>query len=211
MLCSGLPVHAQPKGFTLEDVKAGRVPLKMVSPIFGQIVMFSMPGNFIIVQETAKGGFYIREAVPRGETGARWTQMITVTGSKGLAKAENFTPQKAAAAIASGFKPACPATFSAKPVGALSIGGHDAYAALASCGTTQNGGYAHSESALLIFIKGAEDVYSIQWAERGSTSDGPIDLNDAKWQDRVKVLNPIKVCDRVAGEAAPFPSCIGQK
>src|SRR5262249_52397719 len=148
-----------------------------------QIVMFAMPGNFVIVQEAVKGDFYIREAVPKGETGARWTQMITVTGSKGLAKAENVTPQKAAAGVGSSFQRNCPATFSAKPAGGLSVSGHDAYATLASCGTTQNGGYAHSESALLIFVKGAEDMYSIQWAERGSASDGPIDLNDAKWQD----------------------------
>jgi hypothetical protein len=31
-----------------------------------------------------------------------------------------------------------------------------------------------------------------------------------KWPDRFKKLNPIKVGSRIAGEAPPYPSCVGK-
>jgi len=57
---------------------------RVISPIFGQLATFSMPSNFAVVFENTTGGHYIREAVLKGETPERWTQMITVTGEKGL-------------------------------------------------------------------------------------------------------------------------------
>src|SRR5207253_3165822 len=67
------PMSAPPAAFTV------------ISPIYGQLVRFSMPSNFAVVFENAKDGNYIREAVLKGETVQAWTQMITVTGAKGLA------------------------------------------------------------------------------------------------------------------------------
>src|SRR5207244_3534221 len=55
----------------------------VISPVFGQLVAFSMPSSFVVVSENANGPNYIREAVPKGETVDRWTQMITLTGVKG--------------------------------------------------------------------------------------------------------------------------------
>ena len=57
---------------------------RVISPIFGQLVTFTMPSNFVAVFENTKGGHYMREAVLTGETPERWTQMITVTGEKGM-------------------------------------------------------------------------------------------------------------------------------
>src|SRR5258705_12772525 len=57
---------------------------RVISPIFGQLVTFSMPANFVVVSENSNGPSYIREAVLKGETVNRWTQMITVTGAQGL-------------------------------------------------------------------------------------------------------------------------------
>ncbi|MGD5622382.1 hypothetical protein QUU41_22540, partial [Xanthomonas citri pv. citri] len=36
---------------------------RVISPIFGQLVSFSMPSDFVAVFENTKGGHYIREAV----------------------------------------------------------------------------------------------------------------------------------------------------
>ena len=55
---------------------------RVISPVFGQLVSFAMPSNFSAVFENTKGGHYIREAVLKGETPERWTEMITVTGAK---------------------------------------------------------------------------------------------------------------------------------
>jgi hypothetical protein len=190
-----LPVHAEDgkKSYTLEDVKAGRAPFTWLSPIWSELVSFTTPGNFKIVTEQVKGSFYIREAVLRDETAQRWSQMVTVTGAKGVASHPAFHPQKWAGQIVAGFKRACPTTYSEKEIGALTISGHDAYATLAGCGTAQNGGYAHSEAALLLFIRGNEDSYTLQWAERGAASDAPLDLSGGQWQERLKTLNPVMI------------------
>src|SRR4051812_8276755 len=71
----------------------------VISPIYGQLVRFAMPSNFAVVFENAKDGNYIREAVPKGETARAWTQMITVTGAKGLAGNPKVTPESFAVSI----------------------------------------------------------------------------------------------------------------
>src|SRR5450756_3128991 len=86
----------------------------VISPVFSQLVRFSMPAQFVAAHENTKDNFYIREAVPKGETVETWTQMITVTGSKGMAGVANFSAQKLAASIAFGFKKACPESFAVK-------------------------------------------------------------------------------------------------
>jgi hypothetical protein len=72
-------------------------------------------------------------------------------------------------------------------------------------------GPRHSESALLIGLKGSADYYTIQWAERGPAANQPIAISDQKWTDRFNALSPIRLCARVPGEAPPYPNCLGQK
>jgi hypothetical protein len=185
----------------------------VVSPIFNQVVMFSLPKEFKTVTENTSpyGNQYIREAVLQGETANQWSQMVTVTGAKGLAPNPNVSPQLFAEQIANSFKRACPSTFFAKGLGAIKISEQDAFVMLASCGTVPSNGNKHSETALIISIRGSADYYTIQWAERESASDQPLAPKEAKWMDRFKKLNPIKICPLVPGEPAPYPSCISQK
>ena len=89
----------------------------VISPIYGQLVRFSMPPGFVAAHESTEDAFYIREAVLKGETAKAWTQMITVTGSRGLATVANFSAQKLAASIAFGFKKTCPESFAVKDFG----------------------------------------------------------------------------------------------
>jgi hypothetical protein len=100
----------------------GPLAFKVISPIFGQLVTFSMPQAFVVIGENTNGPSYIREAVLKGETASRWTQMITVTGAKGLVANPKLTPETFAASIAGGFKSACPDTFTAKGVGPAKFG-----------------------------------------------------------------------------------------
>jgi hypothetical protein len=44
-----------------------------ISPIFGQLVRFSMPTTFVAASERTNGPSYVREAVLKGETVSRWT------------------------------------------------------------------------------------------------------------------------------------------
>jgi hypothetical protein len=186
-------------------------PTLQISPIFGQLVLFAFPKGFKTVFENANGNGYIRESVLAGETTEQWTQMITVTGAKGLAGNPNVTPQLFIAQIGAGFRRACPETFAAKGLGAIKISGQDAFVGIAQCGAVTSGGPQRSEAALLIGLKGSDDYYTIQWAERGPASGQPAVISDQKWGDRFKALNPIRLCPRVPGEAPPYPSCLGQK
>jgi hypothetical protein len=211
-LASGIavPAGAQDKA----DINALReqgYSVQMISPIFGQLVMLSLPKGFTTVFENTSGNQYTREAVLDGESVERWSQMITVTGAKGLAANPRVTAQSFVEQIAGGFKNACPDTFSARRLGALKISGRDAFIAVAGCGTVSSDGSVHSESALLIAIKGTADYYTIQWAERGPASAGPMTLDEPIWKDRFNKLGPIKLCPIKPGEPPPYPSCANQK
>jgi hypothetical protein len=183
----------------------------VISPVFGQLVRFSMPANFVAASENTVEKFYIREAVPRGETAGAWTQMITVTGSSGMATSANFSPQKLAALIAQGFKKSCPESFAVKDLGQTTLGGQDAYLAVASCGKVNSSADGHSETALIVAVKGSSDAYTIQWAERTPHTSLPPGIDEAMWRQRLAELMPIRLCAIVPGEAAPYPSCLRQK
>jgi hypothetical protein len=183
----------------------------VISPVFSQLVRFSMPSTFIAVSEDTRDAFYIREAVPRGETVESWTQMITITGSRGMARIANFTPQKLAASIAMGFKKACPESLTLKDLGATKFGDQDAYMAVASCGKVNSSADGHSETALIIAVAGATDAYTIQWAERKPPAPAGADIDETIWRGRLRELMPIRLCAIVPGEPAPFPSCVEHK
>jgi hypothetical protein len=194
-----------------KQIQASGRPATSVMPIFSQIVAFTLPKGFSPAFSNAEGDGYIFEAVPQGETAQKWSQMVTVTGAQGLAVASNASPQVFLTKFAELFKTACPATFSIGEVGASKVSGHDAFTTLIGCGTARSPGNVRSEAAAVLAVKGSEDFYTFQWAERGPARNKPIDLNDAKWQDRLAKLGPIRICAPVAGEGPPYPSCLAQK
>jgi hypothetical protein len=190
--------------------KSDMQPVTAISPIFSQLLRFSMPPGFVVVTENTGGSNYIREAVPKGESAERWTQMITVTGHQD-AVAARFTPQGFANDMADGFKSACPETFSAKGLGAFKLGGQDAFAAVMACGKVKASADGHSEAMLVVAIEGRADCYTVQWAEHGTTRAVAPGIDETKWKERLNALMPIRLCPIVAGEAAAYPSCIAQK
>lgn len=193
-----VPKTALPASFTV------------ISPIYGQLVRFSMPSNFVAAHEEVKGPNYIREAVPKGETAGAWTQMITVTGAKGNAGNPQMTPEKFAVSMAAGFKRACPDTFAVKPFGAQKFGAQDGFVAVAGCGRVDTSADRHGETALLVAVKGSADYYTIQWAERTPSSAEKPAIDEAKWRERLGQLGPIQFCPILPGERAPYPSCVGK-
>ncbi|MDH2346499.1 hypothetical protein [Bradyrhizobium sp. SSUT77] len=90
-----------------------------------------------------------------------------------------------------------------------SFGRFEGFVAVIGCGRVDSGPTRHSETALLVTLKGTTDYYTIQWAERGPESDEP-PVNDDRWQARLRALSPIELCPILAGEAAPYPSCVNK-
>jgi hypothetical protein len=195
---SAAPKNSMPPSFTV------------ISPIYGQLVRFSMPSNFVAAHENVNGPSYIREAVLKGETVKAWTQMITVTGAKGIAGNPQVSPEKFAVSMAAGFKKACPDTFAVKPFGAAKFGDQDGFVAVVGCGSIESSVDKHGETALIVAVKGSADYYTIQWAERAPSSADKPAIDEAKWQERLSKLKPIRFCPIVSGEAAPYPSCVGK-
>jgi len=193
------------------ETAAPPASVTVISPVFDQLLRFSMPARFAAAYENTKDNFYIREAVPKGETVQGWTEMITVTGSKEMAKAANFTPQKLAASVVLGFKKACPETFAVKDFGERKFGEQDAYMAVASCGKVNSSADGHSEAALIVALQGATDAYTIQWAEHRPRAAPGAAIDEPLWRERLRELMPIRACAIVPGEAAPYPSCLKQK
>ncbi|MBJ6723342.1 hypothetical protein [Geomesophilobacter sediminis] len=182
-----------------------------IRPVFTHLVGFSYPAGFAPVYEKANPSQYIQEAVKSGETVDNWTEMITVTGYKGFGASDRITPRVFAESLAGGYRKHCPTTFSAAVLGEAKVDGRDAFEVILGCGTADGSGSPHSESALVVVIKGGQDFYTIQWSERTAPAAAPLSLDKEKWGERLKQLEPIRVCDRVPGEAAPYPSCVDRK
>lgn len=210
MIIRSLAIAAVAAGLTAlpaqaQAPKAGApASFTVVSPVYSQLVAFSVPSNFVAGAERNDGTTYTREAVPKGETVEKWSEMITVTGAKGLASQPNASAEKFAGVIASGYKKVCPDSFDVRVLGA----NETTFATVVGCGKIGEA-TKRSETTLIIAIKGSADLYTVQWAERGKPAD-KADVGNAKWAERLQKLAPLRVCPIVAGEAAPYPSCVGK-
>ena len=182
-----------------------------ISPIFHQLVAFTLPAHFRAVFEKTNGGFYIREYLAEGESLEKWTRMITLTGARDLAANASATPQGMVERMTAGFRSHCPDTFSSALLGPQTVDGFEGFQGIASCGQQGSGADAYSETAIMLAVKGSGDYYTLQWAARGTDSARPLTLDAAYWTKQFDQLRPIRLCPIVAGEAPPYPSCAGKQ
>jgi len=183
-------------------------------PVYAQMIRFRVPVSYApAFSKNNEGKFYIFEMVPKGETVDRWTSMMTITGQNGAVT--TIPPLRDYIGnFFSRYQKACTKTFSAKPISDAKINGHAAVLVYFSCGQLLKAGYGpegYSESVVIAFIQGAKDLYTVQWAARGAGQDKPIPFDAAKWQSRLDLLHAVRLCEKVPGEAAPYPSCIAVK
>jgi hypothetical protein len=200
-------------GGALAAEVTGEPHVSSISPVFHQLVAFSLPPEFMSQKATYErnsGSFYIREHVPEGETVDKWSRMITLTGARDLASNPNATPQAMLERMVAGFRRHCPDTFSAVVPGAQTVDGFQAFEVIAGCGHIGSGSDVYSEAAIMLAIKGSADYYTLQWAERGRDSPHPPTLDATYWTRQLARLSPIRLCPIVPGESAPYPSCAGR-
>ena len=179
-----------------------------ISPVFHQLVVFTLPAHFRAAFEKTAGSFYIREHVPDSESVEQWTRMISLTGVRDLATNPSASPQAMTERMVSGFRHNCPDTFSSTVLGPQTVDGFEAFEVIASCGHVQSGAQAYSEAAIMLAIRGSGDYYTLQWAERGPDSKRPLAIDTAYWTKQLARLNPIRFCPIVPGEAPPYASCL---
>lgn len=178
-----------------------------ILPVFHQLVAFSLPAPFKLAFEETRKGFYTREHVPVGETVDEWTRMIRLTGNQDLAHNRDASPQAYLQALARGFQLHCPDTYVQLELGPQAGIAEPSFVTVASCGRVTSGGKAHSETAVMLAIKGTDDYYTLQWVERGRDSAHPLALDSRYWTSKLAQLGPVRLCPMLPGEAAPYPSC----
>lgn len=176
-----------------------------IAPIYSSILAYPIAEGFVSAYEVEKDGFYLSEFIPEGQTLEEWQQMITVTGYRGLT-AKGGSPMDHAMVIGQSFQSACPDTFIAWDEGEVQVSGaQSAHLTVFACGDT--GG--RSEMATVLVVVGPQDVYSLQWAERGPALSDMPQMDLSIWKPRAEKLLTMKICDIVDGEAPPYPSCTG--
>lgn len=169
------------------------------APVYDRIAAFTLPDGFSGAYENEDGGSYLLEFVPEGQTVEAWTEMITLSGAKGLA-VQMPAALDVAAVIGSGFRDSCPETYSGSDEGAQRVAGADtAHLVMFSCGASGD----DTESALILVVTSGADVFTLQWAERGATVPPDPDI----WLPRFDTLLSLRLCPVVAGEEPPYPSC----
>ena len=174
----------------------------IVSPVYSQLVALPTPPDFVAGNEQAKDGFYILELAPKGQTMAQWTQLITLTGAKDAASDSAVTTT--ASQIGGGYQAACPASFAARTLPAPKVrGALKVFAGYLGCGAV-NG---QSEAMVFLVLQGKSEIYRLQWSERGPPQDTAPQPDPAIWKPRAELLALSRICDKLAGEAAPYPSC----
>lgn len=174
------------------------------APIYSRILAYPIAQGFSAAYEAEKDGNYISEFVPDGQSVEGWQQMITVTAAMGLA-ATVGTPKDYAMVIGQNFQAACPDTFVAWDEGEMQVtGATAAHLVVYACGDA--GG--QSEMAAILVAVGPEDVYTLQWAERGAALMDKPQMDLSIWKPRAQQLLTLKICENI-GEEPPYPSCTG--
>lgn len=173
-------------------------------PVYSRILAFPVPNRFETAYENESGGAYILEFVPQGETVEAWSQMITITGAQGAVE-HYATPEDFVTPIGNGFRLACPDSFVAWDEGVVQVkGAQSAHLFVFACGDVQG----ISEMAAILVAFSQKDIYTFQWAERGAAVAKP-EMDTPLWQPRARALLELRLCDIVAGEKPPYPSCSG--
>ncbi|HVH83607.1 MAG TPA: hypothetical protein VM713_04735 [Steroidobacteraceae bacterium] len=183
---------------------------RVIAPVFHRLVAFSLPPPFKMAFERTTGNIYVREHVPEGETVDEWSRMITLSGVQGMSYSPEAKPQDYLQALARGFQWHCPDSYVALDLGPQPLAREPSFATVVSCGRVSSGGKGHSETSVMLAIRGSDDFYVLQWTERGPDSSHPLALDGKSWSARLARLGPVQLCPIVPGEGPPYSSCAGR-
>lgn len=206
-LCGALDAQAAP--LDEQRVKALASPARTVTsstPLFGQVVLFSVPQGWKAAHQQERANSYILELIPEAQTLQGWSDMLTLQGYKGLAANANATPSNFLMLVGARIKEACPEHFVAQTLGNRTIDGHEAHVAVLGCARmsaplagAQTG---QGEIALYVALKGSQDLYLIHRGLRGDGFErGKPPIHAANAEAVLRSLMPIKLCERSEPQA----------
>jgi hypothetical protein len=186
-------------GFIAPHIEAQSFNCKKAAQPVSQVSRLGIryPSKFKTVFEKTyvAGGLYdlyVRKAVPDGETDSNWSAMILLTSRLGAGADRGNSPSGYAWNMYSGYREACPSTSSVVELGSQQFNGYPGFSVIASCGSMTPD--SHSETVLIVAIKGPSDMYTIEWMQRGPRSDHAVPIATGVWRNRLKQLEPIRIC-----------------
>lgn len=161
-------------------------PAKTQVPLFERTLAFDMPAGLVLANEKRNGTNVLIEYVPRGETVANWTRMVTIQAYRGLGKSPATSAQIARQAF-------YPAACIKGPI--YSDQGEKPFAPklkrsiiLNGCASLPAGAYPKAlagagEQDFIMMFRDAETIYTLNYAVRGKPFVGkspPIPLAEAE-------------------------------
>lgn len=143
--------------------------------LFDRVLAFRLPSGFVRATDTDNGTNVLIEFVPKGQTVANWTQLVTVQAYRGLGRSPEPTAQIARRAF---YPAAC-------KIGPLyADGGEKPFApgvkrSIVSngCASLPAGAYPKAlkgagEQDFLYIFRDADTIYTLNYAERGASFAG---------------------------------------
>jgi len=199
------------RSLTIAALALAALPLRAevtaIAPVFDQLVAIPLPTGFGSGHDNLRGDNFIQEFVPEGESVAdNWTQMITLTGTRGAA---NVPVAHVGDLMTAGFGAACPGTLTAVDLGPLMVGGSSAAQAwYLGCGHVTTNPPSRREEMVIVVLQGSADLYTVQWAARGPAQASAPAYDAALWGPRLATLAAqMRLCPILSAEGPPYPSC----
>lgn len=155
-------------------------------PLYGRTLSFTLPADMGLANNKDNGTNILKEYVPRGETVANWTRLVTVQAYRGLGTDPASTAEIAERAF-------YPASCHMGPLyddgGERSVGGGLKRSLIVNgCASLPPGAYPKAlagagEQNFILVFRDAETIYTLNYAVRGKPFIGkkpPIDIATAE-------------------------------
>lgn len=190
----------------------------IATPIFSQTFVHGLPDGWKMVQsgKSPDGSTFVQGYVQEGQTPTNWSELVTVTGMKDMAKAPNSTLPTLLGYMAKQKRAACPERPIAISAGNMAFGSRPGLVAILGCGrlTADAAGIkaGEGEVGVYILVQGNNDYYIIQRIQRVPPFEvTPEPIARPEFSRLVQSLFPIGVCELADGPAECEPKLGGRK
>ena len=168
LLATSLATHADGEA---SPAKAANTRVEL----FERELVFNLPPGFVRVTDKSNGTNVLIEYVPKGQTTADWTRMVTIQAYRGL----GASPHPTSAIARQAFYPAaCKIGPIYRDFGEQSRGGGVKQTIIANgCASLPAGAYPKAlkgagEQDFIMMFRDADTIYTLNYAERGSPFAG---------------------------------------
>ena len=155
-------------------------------PLYGRTLHFTLPADMSLANDKDNGTNIIKEYVPRGETVANWTRLVTIQAYRGLGTDPASTAEIARRAF---YPDACLVGPIYRDNGERNLGGAlKRSLVVIGCASLPEGAYPKAlpgagEQDFILIFRDEETIYTLNYAVRGKPFAGkqpPIDIATAE-------------------------------